>query len=560
MLGLLRAYRRTIALLVVLGLLGNGAGLFLPALIGQGINAFSGGEAIHPVLWREFAAIIVVVAWVGFWQNVLQVRISETVARDLRSSLCDKISRQSYTFVMTRDPARLLTNMTSDVDAVKLFVSQVIPNLLSSAVVLLGASFMLVHLNWRLGLTVLTILPAIALTFYAVLRRVKPLFSQSRAVVDRVNKIIQQTIGGSALIRVLDAHDEERAKFAEVNDRAMGLGLTILKNFAMMIPAVTFFANSGTMMILALGGWLVLKGSLELGDIAAFNSYLALLIFPIFVIGFMSNLVSQAQVAFQRLQEVLNAAEAPVVEPVGEGLRGEVQVRDVVLERGDRTILKGVSLHLEPGSRNAIVGPTAAGKSQLLMLLCGLLSPDSGEILYDGSYKPEQLKRQVGVVFQESALFQGTLGENIALHPDLDKGALDTAMRSAELADFVEALPLGLDTPVSERGTTLSGGQKQRVMLARALALQPDVLLLDDVTARLDPATEARVQANLRENYPRTTVLAVTQRIATIKDYDRIFLMMEGDMLASGSHSELLASSPEYAQIYDSQKSTHQYE
>ncbi len=560
MLGLLRPYRRTILLLVVLALLGNGAGLILPALIGQGINAFSSGQAVAEALWREFAAVVVLVAALGLWQNLVQVRVSEQVARDLRSALSEKISRQSYSFVMARDPARLLTHLTSDVDAVKLFVAQVIPSLLSSMVVLLGASCMLLGLNWRLGLAVLTILPAIALTFFSVLRKVKPLFTQSRAVVDRVNKVIQQTIGGAALIRVLNSQDQEREKFGEVNDRAMTLGLTILRNFALMIPAVTFFANSGTMMILALGGWLVLEEKMKLGDVAAFNSYLALLIFPIFVIGFMSNLISQAQVAFGRLQDVLNAAETPPPPPFEGRLEGRVRVQELQLTRGEKKVLKGISFELAAGSRNAIVGPTAAGKSQLLLLLRGLLQPDAGTILYDDEVTPDRLKRQVGVVFQESALFQGTLGENLAMHPDLDPEQLRKALAAAELSDFVAALPLGLETPVSERGTTLSGGQKQRVMLARALALEPDVLLLDDVTARLDAATEARVQENLRTLYARTTVLSVTQRIATIKDYDRIFLMMEGELLAWGTHQQLLASSPEYRQIFDSQRSTQHYE
>lgn len=557
---LLTPYRSLVALLIVLGLVGNLASLILPGLIGQGINVYSQHHGLPLPLVEEFLAAVLVIAVAGSLQNVVQVYAAERVARDLRSRLSQKISRQTYSFVVERDPARLLTNLTSDVDAVKLYVSQVIASLLSSVVVLCGAGVLLIRLNPKLGLGVLSILPLIGMTFSAVLKRTRPMFEQSRAVLDTLNKVIQESIVGAALIRVLNAHAGERDRFGRVNTEARDLGLKILGNFALMIPSVTFFANMGVLIILVGGGRMVLTGQMELGDIAAFNSYLAMLIFPIFVIGFMGNLISQAQASYKRLEEVLSAPDPVGPARTDEALRGEVDVKDVRFSFGDKEVLHGVSLHLEPGSRNAIVGPTAAGKTQLLTLMCGLLAPDSGSIIYDGKFPPEQLRRQVAMVFQESTLFSGTLKDNIAFHPEASSGGWQRAIEAAELDQFVKGLPAGLETPVSERGTTLSGGQRQRVTLARALALEPSVLLLDDFTARLDPATEARVRENLVRLYPTMTILAVTQRIATIADYDTIFFMMEGEILARGSHAELLESSPEYAQLYESQKSTHHYE
>jgi len=219
---------------------------------------------------------------------------------------------------------------------------------------------------------------------------------------------------------------------------------------------------------------------------------------------------------------------------------------------------------VKAGTKTAIIGPTAAGKTQLLYLLTGLLAPTSGLVEYDGKpleqYVKQSLHEQVGFVFQDSIIFNMTLRENIAFSNTVKDKDLEKAIDTAELHDFIEALPHKLDTVVSERGTSLSGGQKQRIMLARALALNPKVLLLDDFTARVDTQTEQKVLANVHKNYPHLTLVSVTQKIASVEHYDQIILLMEGEILARGKHAELMESSPEYVQIFNSQQSTNQYE
>ena len=560
MLALLRPYRGWVVTLFLLGLVSNAANLILPDLIGQGINLYPTHHGLPDLLLRQFLSTTLLIGVLSSLQSVVQAVTSERVARDLRAELSEKVSRQNYAFLLERDPARLLTNFTSDIDNVKIFVSQVISGLLSSVVVLVGASILLLRLNFALGMAVLTIVPLIAVTFALMLRRVRPLFKKATAALDGLNQVIEKSIVGAALVRVLNSQKQENAKFSVANREARDVRLTIVKNFSMMIPAVTFLSNTGSLIILLLGGRFVLNSSMTLGDLAAFNSYLALLIFPIFVVGFMSNLIAQAQTSYGRVREVLDSPEPAPVSIVTEPITGRVRATSLHFSYGEKAVLKGIDLELQPGSRNAVVGPTAAGKTQLLMLLSGLLSPDSGSVVFDESYEPTQVTRQIATVFQESALFRGTIRENIAFSPQASPEAWEKALRTAELSDFLKQLPAGLETQVAERGTTLSGGQKQRITLARALLLEPKVLLLDDFTARLDPTTEARVRKNLVENYPEMTVLAVTQRIATIVDFDQISLMMEGRILAQGTHGELLEQSPEYAQIYESQKSTHQYE
>jgi ATP-binding cassette subfamily B protein len=313
-----------------------------------------------------------------------------------------------------------------------------------------------------------------------------------------------------------------------------------------------------------MGGRFVIRGSMTLGDFSAFNNYLSILIFPVIVIGFMSNVMAQASASFMRLSVVLDAPEPVDTGRVPADLRGDIGVLDAVVSLGGKQVLKGVSFAAKAGTKTAVIGPTAAGKTQLLYLLTGLLTPDSGRVEYDGldiaEYEKSSLHAHVGFVFQDSIIFSLTLRENIAFSRTVTDADLEKAITTAELKDFIDALPDKLDTVVSERGSSLSGGQKQRIMLARALALNPRVLLLDDFTARVDSTTERRILDNVQRNYPGLTLISVTQKIAPVEDYDQILLLMEGEVLASGTHAQLMETSPEYVQIYDSQRSTSHYE
>ena len=317
-------------------------------------------------------------------------------------------------------------------------------------------------------------------------------------------------------------------------------------------------------MILTLGGRFVINGSMTLGDFTAFNSYLAILIFPVIIIGFMSNIMAQATASYQRMSPILEAPERKHTGEIKADLQGDISVRGVSVSFGQKAVLKNVSLTVNAGTRAAVIGPTAAGKTQLLYLLTGLIEPTSGTVEYDGQpinqYEKTSLHQQVGFVFQDSILFNLTLRENIAFSTTVKDEDLEKAIATAELRDFIDSLPQKLDTVVSERGTSLSGGQKQRIMLARALALNPRVLLLDDFTARVDTTTERKILENVHKNYPGITLLSVTQKVSSVENYDQIVLLMEGEVLASGTHKQLMETSPEYVQIYESQRSTSHYE
>jgi ATP-binding cassette subfamily B protein len=316
--------------------------------------------------------------------------------------------------------------------------------------------------------------------------------------------------------------------------------------------------------ILVLGGHFVISGTMSLGDFAAFSSYLSLLIFPILIIGFMSNIIAQATASYNRLEVVLNAPEVPSTGTLTEKLKGNLALKNVSVFYGQKPVLKNISFSVNAGSKTAVIGPTAAGKTQLLYLLTGLVSNGSGEILFDGKelslYDQKLFYNQLGFVFQDSIIFHMSIRENIAFSDTVTDQSLEKAIETAELNDFIASLPEKLNTIVSERGSSLSGGQKQRIMLARALAVNPKILLLDDFTARVDSNTEKKIIDNVRRNYPGLTLLSVTQKISSVEHYDQIIVLMEGELIANGKHTDLMKSSPEYVQIYNSQQSTSNYE
>ena len=557
---ILKPYSGMISALLFFALLSNGLNLVIPKIIQFGIDDFAKGSfnMQRIVTWFLIAAILIFIF--SYVQSIIQTYASERVARDMRKKLSSKISEQDYQYIQQTTTAKLLTNLTSDVDAIKMFVAQAIVTIVSSLVLIIGASILLLNLNWRLGLLVLLMIPIIAGTFIFIFKKVKTLFRKTQEVIDWLNKVINESILGAALIRVLNAQFTEYNKFIDASGEAKNLGLSILKLFATLIPIIVLTSNLARLAVLGVGGHFVIIGNMSLGEFAAFNSYIAILIFPIIMIGFMSNVIARASASYQRVHATLESPDFVDKGTVKKEIKGNISLENVSVFYGENPALKNISFKINGGTRNAIIGPTAAGKTQLFYLLTTLIKATEGAVFYDDvkitDYKRDTLLKQIGLVFQDSIIFNLTLRENIAFNSEITEEELQKAIDTAELNDFIKTLPQGLGTIVSERGSSLSGGQKQRIMLARALAINPTVLLLDDFTARVDTLTEQKISGNLKQNYPDTTVVSITQKIDPIKDYDQIIVLMEGELIASGKHHYLMQHSPEYVQIYRSQKST----
>jgi ATP-binding cassette subfamily B protein len=561
---ILKPYSWLTAGLILLGFATNGLNLILPKIIAKGVDIYAQTNAIATNIIWEFFFVALGTFLFAYFQSIAQTYASEKVARDLREQIVAKISQQSYTYVQKLGSGKLLTNLTSDIDNIKNFVGQAVVSIISSVFLVIGAAVLMLMIDWRLGLAVLATLPFITVAFGLVFSKLKPIFKKSQEVIDWLNKIINESVLGAAIVRVLNSKDSENTKFVEANTQATELGIKTVRMFAITFPVINFIANMAILVILLLGGHFIIVGSLTIGNFTAFVAYLGIIIFPLIMIGFLSNSISRASASYARIFDTLHAEAKEETGTITTPLRGDIELNNVAVEIGEKCILRDVSFKLKAGSRTAILGPTAAGKTHLLYLLIGILPPTAGTVLYDGKpiteYDVEALHKQVGIVFQDSIMFNMSLRENIAFSKTVTDADLKKAVETAELADFVESLPGKLDAMVMERGTSLSGGQKQRIMLARALALNPRVLLLDDFTARVDTATEQKILANVRANYPEITLVSVTQKIASIEDYDNIILLMEGEVLAQGTHKQLMKMSPEYVQIYDSQKSTNHYE
>ncbi len=561
---ILTSYRKMIAGLILFALLSSGINLIIPKIISQAIDNFSHGNFSYQQLILEFSIAAFFIFIFTFSQGILQTIASERVARDFRTKLINKISIQRYAFIQQSNPSKLLTYLTSDIDSIKMFVSLSVVSLVSSVFIILGASAFLIAINWRLAIAVLLIIPLIGITFFLIFRKVRVLFKKNREIIDNLNRIINESIIAAALVRVLNAQIIEYNKFLDANTQAKNIGISILKLFATLMPIIVFIGNLATLVILALGGHFVILGTLSLGNFAAFNSYLVILIFPIIIIGFISNFMVQASVSYNRIYNILSAPESTEMGILTADLKGNIEVKNINIHYGEKPILKNISFQIKPGSKTAIIGPTAAGKTQLLYIFASLTHPDAGEVLFDGIdvnlYKKEYFQNQIGFVFQDSIIFNMSLRENIAFNGKVTEKMVNLAIETAELQDFVNGLPLGLDTEISERGNNLSGGQKQRIMLARALAIQPRILLLDDFTSRVDPQTEQKILKNVKRNFPDITLISVTQKIDSIIDYEQIILIEEGEILGIGTHNELMKSSPEYVQIFNSQRSTNNFE
>ena len=562
--GVLKPYKWFVSLLVIIAMTASGINLIIPQIIRSAIDAFSANIFDPEKVITQFLIAATGIFIFTLLQGVLQTFTAEKVARDLRNKIVDKLSEQSFSFIMGSNPSKLLTNLTSDMDSVKTFVAQAFVAIISSLFIIVGVAVLMLMINLKLALAVLGIVPIIGVAFFIVFRKARVIFRKSREVIDALNKIINESILGAALIRVLNSQQPENQKFLEKNMESRDLGLSIVRLFSVLVPSIMFVSNLAIVLILALGGRYVVMDTMTIGDFAAFNSYVVMLIFPVMLIGFMSNIIASATASNDRIQSILSTPSPQEEGTIKSEVRGNIELKNVSLTYENKPILKNVSFSVKAGSKTAIIGPTAAGKSQLLYLLTNLIPADSGTVELDGvpidKYTRETLYKDVGLVFQDSVIFNLSIEENIGFSDSVTDEALQKAIETAELSNFIESLPQKLNTIVSERGSSLSGGQKQRIMLARALTLNPNILLLDDFTARVDQKTEDRILANIQTYYPNLTLISITQKIEPVKDFDQILLLMGGEIIASGQHKDLMNSSPEYIQIYKSQQSTEQYE
>jgi ATP-binding cassette, subfamily B, bacterial len=551
--------------LTILIFISNGANLLIPRILGNSIDNFSQNGGIYRIssdIWL-LVVITISVLLISLVQTIISVYVAENVARDLRDSLIKKILSQPISFINEQDSSELFTNITSDVEQVKDIISQGFASIFSALIILIGSVVLLFTINIRLALIAIISLPIIIGVFAFIFKNISKLFRSSQEILSKINKVINESVLGAMLIRVLNSQYYENSKFDNVNQQGRDVGFKIINLFSSLIPTINLVSNFAIVTIIWFGGRQVMIEDLTIGEFSAFISYFNLLITPIFILGFVSNFISRGFVSLARIQKVLKAPELPKLDNtnlIQKPVQGKVTFDQVSYEFNDKCLLKNVSFTIEPNTKNAIIGPTGSGKSLILSLISGLIKPTSGQILIDDiplqDWDQDYIFKNMGLVFQESILFNTSLRENILFNTTVSDADYTKAIQTSNVSEIVQSLPNGINTKISERGSNLSGGQKQRIMLARALVRNPKLLLLDDFTARVDIKTENDIIEALFQNYPELTLISITQKIEPIQDYDQIILIMEGELLATGKHNSLLQDSIEYAQIWQSQQTT----
>jgi ATP-binding cassette, subfamily B, multidrug efflux pump len=548
-------------------LLVSGANLATPLLIGRAID-----EGIAP---RRLGVIFVVVGWlVGlalaralftFLQGYLAERASQGVAYDLRDALFERIERLSFSYYDRVQTGQLVTRLTSDVEQIRTFAGSGVVQLANAVVMMIGTTVLLLYLDWQLALVALAIVPILAVLLVRFVSRIRPLFREVQQTLGRLNTVLQEDLLGVRVIRAFAREDYETARYASVNEELLEKNLTTVRVFSNNFPFVFLFANLGTLAIIWFGGWQVIGGRLSVGDLVAFNTLLGFMLFPILTIGFLSASISRAGASSQRVFDVLDAPldvkdapDASVLLP----LSCRVDFDDVSFRYpgSARDILAGVSFTARPGQTVAVLGTTGSGKSTLVNLIPRFYDVTGGAVRVDGNDVRDvtlsSLRSQIGIVLQETRLFSGTVRDNVAFgKPDATDEEIVAAAEAAQAGEFIRALSDGYDTVIGERGIGLSGGQRQRIAIARALLIDPRLLILDDSTSAVDAETEAAIQETLdrlmREKH--RTVFVIAQRVSTVRDADLILVLDEGSIAASGTHEELLRESELYNEILGSQ-------
>ena len=548
-------------------LLVSGANLATPLLIGRAID-----EGIGP---RRLGVIFIVVGWlVGlalaravftFLQGYLAERASQGVAYDLRDALFERIERLSFSYYDRAQTGQLVTRLTSDVEQIRTFAGSGVVQLANAVVMLVGTTVLLLYLDWQLALVALAIVPVIAVLLVRFVGRIRPLFREVQQTLGRLNTVLQEDLQGVRVIRAFAREDYETARYASVNEELLQKNLTTVRVFSNNFPFVFLFANLGTLAIIWFGGWQVVGGRLSIGDLVAFNTLLGFMLFPILTIGFLSASISRAGASSQRVFDVLDAPldvedapDASILLPLS--CRVDFDNVSFRYPGSTRDILNGVSFTARPGQTVAILGTTGSGKSTLVNLLPRFYDVTGGAVRLDGNDVRDvtlsSLRSQIGIVLQETRLFSGTVRDNVAFgKPDATDEEVVAAAEAAQAGEFVRGLAEGYDTVIGERGIGLSGGQRQRIAIARALLIDPRLLILDDSTSAVDAETEAAIQETLdrlmREKH--RTVFVIAQRVSTVRDADLILVLDEGRIAASGTHEELLQESELYNEILGSQ-------
>jgi ATP-binding cassette subfamily B protein len=527
--------------------------------LAEGSLKIESGKSILSILMLEIIGLTAVVGLFSFIRMYANTYFSQKVVYDIRNDAFASLQNQSFAFYDKTHTGQLLSKVTTDMDRICRFLGFQLTFLINSIILLIVTLYMMFSINTALTLFLLPIMPCIFATFYSFGKKIRPLSTQIREQYGSLTSVLHEAIAGIRVVRAFAQEDFERKKFTPKNDEYFQTALTSAKIRAFYIPLVGFLIGLGTIIIFCYGGFEVITGTLTIGDLVAFNAYLAMLIMPMRFFGMFISGYHLTMAAGDRIIEVIDAEieikEKPDALTLPK-LKGHVKFENVSFsyEKG-RPILKNTTFEAEPGETVALLGATGSGKSTIIRLIPRFYDASSGKITVDGydvrDVKLKSLRKQIGIVAQETFLFSMTIKENIAYgKPEAKMDEIVAAAKAAKAHEFISALPRRYDSRVGERGVTLSGGQRQRVAIARALLMNPRILILDDSTSSVDVETEYEIQQALQTLLKNRTAFVITQRVSTIRNADKIIVLEKGEVVEEGTHETLMMKKGVYYQIY----------
>ncbi|WP_157529816.1 ABC transporter ATP-binding protein [Microtetraspora niveoalba] len=561
----LRPYGKEIALVVLFQFVQTLATLYLPTLNADIIdNGVVTGDTGYI---GRIGLVMLGVTLVQMICSIVAVyygaRTSMALGRDLRAAIFHRVQGFSATEVNRFGAPSLITRTTNDVQQIQLLVLMTFTMMVAAPIMCVGGIVLALRQDAALSSLLLVVLPVMIVIVSLIVMRMRPLFRTMQERVDRINQVLREQITGIRVIRafVRDRHEHER--FGVANDELTDVSLRVGRLMALMFPTVMLVVNLSSVAVVWFGGHRIADGTMQVGALTAVISYLMQILMSVMMAMFMFMMIPRAEVCAERIEEVLDTEPAvhPPASPVTPERRlGELELRSVDFRYpgAEEPVLSGVSFTARPGRTTAIIGSTGSGKTTLLNLVPRLFDATGGEVLVDGvdvrDLDPDALSRAVGLVPQSPYLFSGTVASNLRYgKPDATDEELWRALEVAQAREFVEAMPGGLDEPISQGGTNVSGGQRQRLAIARTLVHRPEIYLFDDSFSALDYATDARLRAALAEEIEDATIVIVAQRVSTIRDADRILVLDDGRVVGSGGHAELMDTCPTYREIVLSQ-------
>ncbi|MCD6518520.1 MAG: ABC transporter ATP-binding protein [Anaerolineae bacterium] len=548
-----------VAYLCMLGI--NGIRLLVPQIIrrivDQGIDAHR-----LDVLSTSVFLLLGTTAALGilrFGESYLTEKVSQGIAYVMRNQVYRKLQRLSFSYHDRAQGGQLLSRATSDVERLRRITGRGILRIVDATVLLIGTAVVLFRMQPLLAGLSLAVVPFVLIVVRRYMVRMHPLWHGRQDRIAVLTSRLEQNLLGMSVVRGFAQESAEIRRFDAENAKVYEISMKLARAGAFTMPFIVLLASAGTVLILWLGGRMVIAGVLTLGELIAFNSYLLQLINPIRRLGFIATLLGESRASAERVFEILDAKseveDAPDAVELGP-IKGAVTFDHVSFSYfGRHKVLDDVSFHVEPGEVVALLGPTGSGKSTIINLIPRFYEVTEGAIYIDGidirTVTLESLRRQIGIVLQETVLFGSTIRENLTFgRPDATQEEIERAAKAAAAHDFIMNFPQGYDTPVGERGVTLSGGQRQRIAIARALLLDPRILILDDATSSVDTETEQEIQAALANLMKGRTSFIIAQRVSTVRNADRILIIDRGRLVAQGTHEELIRESGIYADIY----------